>query len=522
MKLLQIVYITGVVFAGLQLCLGTLLALRRRDKYPIRQRSVPLMILLASALNLHFCMEPLPPLFDINECSPFILYYVGLTIAVTCILVRLWRLWFLYYSARERLDSATDKSRNKPNSILRRSVESANESIELDVIDLGIEATDTSEHYKLPSHNSDWFSRHRHWIRDSNLVLFVGGLSALFLIVLMVLYAVFIRATGKNTMFLPFPASNNCLAVQVVILAGSCFAWSMVTLVLFTAWFLRHVQDAYYMKFEFKMLFVAALGNTVPAHTLTALGYGSGTVHLVTFYSTQLFVASVLTIPVAASFVIKRSTNPSDSTENALNVVQVPAFEELLHGVDNDKFRNSFKEQLVREFCVENYIFYFAALNFENDEERSDMSTARAAIDIYQEFLIKNGRNEINISGRLRENIEDCLRASIVNFDRINAAFLDQQPSLFPQMLFGIDFRGSMRKMRQGSVARLVNSGDFKDEKRSVSYAEETSDTGSANISIRSPVSVHIFADAKNEIFELMRQDSYIKWKKAYRFEHAQ
>lgn len=131
-------------------------------------------------------MEPLPPLFDINECSPFILYYVGLTIAVTCILVRLWRLWFLYYSARERLDSATDKSRNKPNSILRRSVESANESIELDVIDLGIEATDTSEHYKLPSHNSDWFSRHRHWIRDSNLVLFVGGLSALFLIVLMV------------------------------------------------------------------------------------------------------------------------------------------------------------------------------------------------------------------------------------------------------------------------------------------------------------------------------------------------
>ena len=79
----------------------------------------------------------------------------------------------------------------------------------------------------------------------------------------------------------------------------------------------------------------------------------------------------------------------------------------LLHDDDYNELRESFKDQLTREFSAENYLFYFATLHFEaafdiNSNRRSVFeegnmtAPARAALDIYQEFLVENARNEVS------------------------------------------------------------------------------------------------------------------------------
>lgn len=270
------------------------------------------------------------------------------------------------------------------------------------------------------------------------------------------------------------------------------------------------------MKLELKVLFLSGIAIICSSQILIALGFGVRTAPLVDLYATQLFVASVLTSPVVVSYIHKRSTSDSSSS----NEIRIPSFTELLHGEDHEKLRTSFKAQLVREFCVENYLFYFEALNFEHAENRSDMSIARAAMDIYQEFLIKNGRNEINISARLSESIEDELRASIVDFDNINATFIDQRQSLFTRLFSGLDARDSVHKKRRESVAKLAIASRREDP---TSTSEEMSvDTHRTdNLSIRTPVRADVFTHARDEIYELMRRDSYVSWKKAYRREHA-
>eukprot|EP01083_Nonionella_stella_P110590 323719_1 len=77
----------------------------------------------------------------------------------------------------------------------------------------------------------------------------------------------------------------------------------------------------------------------------------------------------------------------------------------------NESLANKFKEQLHREFAVENVLFYVAAQEFEEIEEYSyDRDKVWKKVEqIYDTFIAVGSKNEINISGGQRKCITEAI-----------------------------------------------------------------------------------------------------------------
>eukprot|EP01083_Nonionella_stella_P260302 887705_1 len=79
----------------------------------------------------------------------------------------------------------------------------------------------------------------------------------------------------------------------------------------------------------------------------------------------------------------------------------------------NESLANKFKEQLHREFDVENLLFYIAAQEFEEMAEYSyDRDNVWKKVEqIYDTFIAVGSKNEINISCDQRKFITEAIAA---------------------------------------------------------------------------------------------------------------
>lgn len=275
-----------------------------------------------------------------------------------------------------------------------------------------------------------WFVSRRRYARTWFLL-------AMILVSSVVVFgAVFVPLLVETSAFMDTLPTQTCSWVGYSSWIVRCSSGVAILLVMYTALKIRMLTDGYWIKGEFKLL--AIFGTFIMLVTLaTAAPEDSSTFNYQSFvrwFGFQACLAISLDYPIYLTFKHghgqhqrKRLSSRTDSQASNQTAAaggggwNVPPLEQILLNDDYAALREDFKAHLVREFSIENYLFFNASYNFEYRKARSesDEHLARSAVKIYYEFIQDDSPSQVNVQFSERKAVEKALRKCILNFDEL-------------------------------------------------------------------------------------------------------
>lgn len=564
MNTLQTVFVALAVVTVLHICIALASFLRRRHVFPIKGRSLTLVALQAACMSIYFLFRASEAVFpnDDLSCSAFSIYRALVNLNSIVYLGRLWRLWYLYFWARENLSKCDDKIVDEakgtspaidsdqgeanepiePNEVVPSAcraqkmendadgpdTKEIDESVDEMAISLGPvsssqdESTTESKTVLGDSKRLRWFAKHRYLIQERFLQKTVVVIT--FVIVMAFIATYYGASSGDEEV--SFSIDQPCPGVQALALFISIFGVALVIFILFSVYKLRHARDAYHLRTEFAMtLFCIILSFVV-----TLIFTGEGVSQLASLVVGHLYIVVSLDFPILLSL---RNTSLNSRSKRR---VKFPTLSEILLERKHMDLREIVREQFVKEFCVENYVFFYAAYDFEAKAQSYGSETAMArkavaqsAFEIYDKFLGEHSPYQINLPNDMRHEVISALRVSITNFDTLvearqkkanltTAAFV---PGTVPQIGETQEFDPASVVSKQAENNNLVAMSNSPKLTRSASQASESmaiSISGGSDksyvlqISDELAIVPTIFREARDEVLRLMDKGPFARW----------
>lgn len=362
---------------------GMALLVARRRMFPICGREVVLVLGFALgtlASDIELCLEVLS---DAISCRwrLFISVYTAL-LALNSLCSRLFRLWFLYFLAQERLKNYYLRGPDKENA-------------------------------------STFFSSRRKWTTPRFLV-------GVFLAV------VILETIALELVYLVLPDSDDCMSLETV--SRVVYTLEVLTIigVGWTAYHIRNVNDGYLIQYEIRYLvyFGALYFPFVVLHSSPSVIDSSFPVsNLVLIVIGMAFTGVTVYFPVYKSFYPATSKRRRRHADSKLSHPSrelsrsVPSLIDILTKPEFGRFAADFEDHLTKEFSIESVLFFRTAQAFEALEAESltDQELAERAIAVWFGYLSDDAENLINISHDVREGVVAHLEERIGNFHAVKA-----------------------------------------------------------------------------------------------------
>ncbi|KAK9762849.1 hypothetical protein K7432_011008 [Basidiobolus ranarum] len=291
----------------------------------------------------------------------------------------------------------------------------------------------------LPLEQS-WFHKHRHMLSNNFLNTSIGIALAFHVMVLIVL-----QAFSENIAIIPQVAMHNCFAGwewiphQIFVVCYNVILFVFVIM-------LRNVSDAYGIRGEllymsivnmfFDILFIiyyhVPVFRTFDPHDYAV---NLAFVPLLTFHYHMIVRPVMATLGYAglSSFIFRRNRVISDSSINSypLTATKV-SFEQVM---ESSTLWEQFKLFAVQDFTVENVLFFERCRKLKydwmtEDETQSKVDNMEIEIqDVYNTFIAPNARFMVNLNGKTRRLILECLKQRNFSVDIFERA-LDEVAEL--------------------------------------------------------------------------------------------
>eukprot|EP01083_Nonionella_stella_P075540 205414_1 len=190
---------------------------------------------------------------------------------------------------------------------------------------------------------------------------------------------------------------SECYKFVLIIIYGSMFCWASYKFV--------DLNDEFSVKSELRACGLAVLATILTHVVLKMFG---AQVH---FPANDVSEMCLLVVIFSLSTLVPTwktfKAVPTHSAEDRWGVRR-SLRDQLLDLIANPGSREAFKQHLMREFSVENLMFYDAAVNFRRmaDGPVKDRAALRTvALQVYDTYVKPGSDNEINISSFQRKDI---------------------------------------------------------------------------------------------------------------------
>lgn len=357
----------------------------RRHKFPLSGRVVWLLVPIWMAFGGYGAFQLAEALTDTGCVSVFLFEAIIVFPGILAEYLRVLRLWIFYYSAEELLKIRDTEA--------------------LKVVDPNV---------KVPT---AWFTKKKKYFRFS----FLGKVYAAMVSVTTALTAVVFVNAPPNPDLYYFFISPGCQTMPATMMFSHTILVLGVVAVLVTAWKIRNVSDGYFMVTEYKLSALSAVAILIARLYVgrsPAVAGGFAIQNLLAALACMLGTASFLMYPLYKGRQKKYANLARVSSIEHQHVVHQLTMSDLLANRSYELEKRSFLSHIVKEFAMDQLLFYEAAVDFAACATKWDSKTLCSnAMEIYDKFIRRDADQEANISHTIRTSIDEEFATHISGFD---------------------------------------------------------------------------------------------------------
>lgn len=368
----------AVLFLGFAVA-GLVFFVRRRKKFPLNGRDPALIVIVGVGSAVTGVYFPISGITDVS-CTVAALIELNIGfLAVTAMLMRLLRLWFLYYAAEEQV------KRHRA---------------------------------KFSGEAPTWFADHRHYTSTKFIMKMLFAIFGAHFLITELTFALAPETT--------VPINQKCPNLGIALLFASAFDFLVVVLVLVTAWRIRHIKDGFGIRKEliYTTLTAVLVLPAIDLHETVLTDVEFPIFAFLILIGCTFEIAVIFYFPLYLSKKHERIESIKRERMQKAHLTRIMdlTLKDILTLEEHADLLEDFEQHLSTEFSFENMMFWKRAGEYTAGYDKlDDEGVMKRAVEIYNDFIRPGGPFEANLPHPIRKGLTKRLCDSIEGFTKGNS-----------------------------------------------------------------------------------------------------